>query len=235
MTQRTWTGLATMGLAIAFNIPYAVLAVIFDYPEILRLSAADVLTRFAGGGAQLLISWYGFMLAALALVPLGAALSVTADRLTRRPALAIGAAIAAGLSGLAQAIGLSRWVFVVPALARDHANPASTPEARNAFERSFELLNSYGGVAIGEQIGQWLLALFVIQVATMQWQESDRPAALIGIATAALIAVGTGEGLAIALGGTGALFSMATITGFLGLTIWLIATGIALLRARRAA
>ena len=69
----------------------------------------------------------------------------------------------------------------------------------------------------------------------MQWQEQDRPAALIGIATAGLIAVGTGEGLAIALGGSGVLFSMATITGFLGLTIWLIATGITLLRARRTA
>lgn len=235
MTQRTWTGLATMGLAIAFNIPYAVLAAVFDYPEILRHSAADILTRFAGGGAQLVLTWYGFMLAALAFVPLGTAISVTTDRLARRPALAIGAAIAAGLSGLAQAIGLSRWVFVVPALARNNANPATTAEARSAFERSFEVLNNYGGIAVGEHIGQWLLALFVIQVATMQWGEDDRLAAWIGIATAGLIAVGTGEGLAIALGETGTLFSMATIAGFLGLTIWLIVTGITLLRAPRAA
>lgn len=193
MTQRTWTGLATMGLAIAFNIPYAILAAIFEYPEILRHSAADVLTRFAGGGAQLVLSWYGFMIAALALIPLGTALAVSFDRLARRPALAVGAAIAAALSGLAQAIGLSRWVFVVPDLARHHGDPAATPETRYAAERAFEVLNNYGGVAIGEHIGQWLLALFVIQVAAMQWEEGDRPAAWLGIATAGLIAVGTAK------------------------------------------
>lgn len=235
MTQRTWTGLATMGLAIAFNIPYAVLASIFEYPEVLRYSAASALTRFAEGGTQLILAWFGFMLAALAFVPLGTALSVTADRLAKRPALAIGAAIAAGLSGLAQAIGLSRWVFVVPALARRHADPDTSSEGRRAAERAFEILNSYGGVGIGEYLGQWLLALFVIQVASMQWQEGARGSALLGLATAALIAVGTNEGLAITLGGTGAGFSMATIAGFLALTGWLLTTAIGLLRAPRAA
>lgn len=235
MTQRNWTGLATMGLAIAFNIPYAVLATAFDYPDILRHGAADVLARFAEGGTQLVLTWYGFMLAALALIPLGAGLSLSPARLNLYPARAAGAAIAAGLSGLAQAIGLSRWVFVVPSLARSHADPTSTPEARNAIERAFELLNGYGGVAIGEQIGQWLLALFVIQVATMQWEEGDRAAAMLGIATTALLAIGTGEGVAIALGTSGTIFSVATIAGFLGLTAWLLATGLALLRTPRTA
>jgi hypothetical protein len=39
--------------------------------------------------------------------------------------------------------------------------------------------------------------------------------------------------LAIALGQRGDLFSLATIGGFLGLTLWLIATGIGLLRGTR--
>ncbi|OYW22889.1 MAG: hypothetical protein B7Y98_04455 [Sphingomonas sp. 32-62-10] len=231
MTQRRWTGLATMGLAIAFNIPYAVLATIFDYPDILRHSAAVVLTRFAEGGSQLVLGWYGFMLTALALIPIGTTLAITPQRLKRSPALAIGAAITAALSGVTQAIGLARWVFVVPDLARNHSQAANQPEARLAAEHAFEVLNRYGGIAIGEQIGQWLLTMFVIQVAAMQWDEGDHTAALIGFGTAALIAIGTGEGLAIALGASGALFSTATITGFLLLTGWLIATALTLWRA----
>jgi hypothetical protein len=44
--------------------------------------------------------------------------------------------------------------------------------------------------------------------------------------------LGTGEGLAIALGRSGEVFSFATITGFLVLSLWLIVTGLGLLRAR---
>jgi hypothetical protein len=44
------------------------------------------------------------------------------------------------------------------------------------------------------------------------------------------MAGGTGEGLALALGRDGAAFSTFTVAGFLGLTAWLIATGIGLLR-----
>lgn len=235
MTRRNWTGVATMGLAIAFNIPYAVLATAFDYPEILRYSAASVLTRYADGGMQIFLSWYGFLLAALALVPIGAAISITADRLVRRPALAIGAAIVAGLAGVTQAIGLARWVFVVPALARQHGNPGTSAEGRRAVERAFEILNTYGGVGIGESIGQVLFALFIAQVAAMQWQERQRPCAVFGLATAVLIAIGTGQGIAGPVGVDPFPFVVATTTGFMALTGWLIAAAIPLLRAPSAA
>lgn len=44
------------------------------------------------------------------------------------------------------------------------------------------------------------------------------------------ILVGANEGVAMALGSSGELFGLATIAGFLGLTAWLAATGIGLLR-----
>ncbi|HWA20926.1 MAG TPA: hypothetical protein VG735_00860 [Caulobacterales bacterium] len=66
----------------------------------------------------------------------------------------------------------------------------------------------------------------------VQWKESARICAGIGFATALAIVLGTGEGLAIALGQSGEPFSLATIAGFIGLTLWLIATGIGLLRAK---
>jgi glutaminase len=48
------------------------------------------------------------------------------------------------------------------------------------------------------------------------------------------IAIGTTEGIALALGQSGDLFSIFTIVGFLGLTAWLIATGVTLLRPTNA-
>jgi hypothetical protein len=76
-----------------------------------------------------------------------------------------------------------------------------------------------------------LTALFVLLLACLQWSERSRLSAALGFLTALAIALGTGEGLAIALGQSGEMFSLATIAGFLGLTVWLITTGIGLLRA----
>lgn len=221
-------GTAAIALAILFNLPYAILAVSFDYPAILRQPPAEVLVRFAEGGAGLVLTWYAFALAALALVPLAIGLAMTPRRLADQPAMTASAAIIGALAGLTQAIGLMRWVFVVPELARAAASgdPASTAAAAH----SFALIHAYGGVAIGEHLGQLLTALFVALLAIIQWRESRRIAATLGVLTAPLLAFGTGEGLMLALGRDGDTFALLTIAGFLGLTVWLIATGLGLIR-----
>jgi hypothetical protein len=231
---RPLTGLSAVALAIAFNIPYAILAATYDYPDVLRRPAGEALDLFAAGGPGLILTWHGFALAALALAPLAIALSLTPARVAGKPALAIGAAIMGALAGLVQAIGLWRWVFVIPGLARTHADALNSPEARLSAERAFDLLNQYGGVAIGEHLGQLLTALFVLLLACLQWSERARISAALGFFTALAIAFGTGEGLALALGQSSGPFGLATIAGFLGLTLWLIATGIGLLRANPA-
>lgn len=223
-----WLGAATIVLAVSFNIPYAILATIFDYPAILRQPAADVLARFAAGGTGLLLTWHAFALAALALVPLGSALAITPARLSTRPALAIGAAMAGVLAGITQAIGLVRWVFVMPDLAR--AAASEDPDAAEAAIHTFTLINAYGGVAVGEHLGQLLTALFAGMLAALQLGEGHRATAAFGFGTAAMLAFGTGEGLMLAAGRDGSLFAIGTITGFLALTVWLIATGTLLLR-----
>ncbi|MEI6642681.1 MAG: DUF4386 family protein [Novosphingobium sp.] len=231
---RQLLGSAAIALALGFNIPYAVLASLYDYPAILRRPAAEALDRFAALGSSVILAWHGFALAALALVPLAIALAITPARLRTSPAVAIGAAMSGALAGLAQAIGLWRWVFVVPALARSHADPATPFAMRQADETAFALLNAYGGVAIGEHIGQLLTALFVGLVATLQWREDARRTAWLGFATALIMALGAHEGLALALGADGSLFSAFTIAAFAGLTAWLIATGAGLIKGRTA-
>ncbi|WDA39643.1 DUF4386 family protein [Erythrobacter sp. BLCC-B19] len=221
-------GTATIALAILFNLPYALLAASFDYPAILRHPPAEVLARFAAGGAALVLTWYAFALAALALTPLAIAISVTPRRLAEQPALAVSAALVGALAGLTQAIGLMRWVFVVPDLARTAASGG--PAEALAAGHAFAVIHAYGGVAIGEHLGQLLTALFVALMAIIQWREGHRTVATLGLLTAPLLMLGTGEGLMLALGRNGDTLALLTIAGFLGLTVWLIATGLGLLR-----
>jgi hypothetical protein len=232
---RPVTGLCAIALAILFNVPFSILASTYEYPDILRRPPGEALDLFAAGGPSLVLTWYAFALSALALAPMAIALSLTPARVAAKPGLAMGAAILGALAGLAQAIGLLRWVFVIPGLARAHADAAATPDAQVAAERAFDLLNHYGGVAIGEHLGQMLTALFVLLLACLQWSERARISAGLGLITSLLLALGLGEGLAIALGQPGDLFGLITIIGFLGLTLWLILTGIGLMRARKTA
>lgn len=217
---------ATVAFAIAFNVPYALLAASFSYPAILREPAGEVLSAFSAGGPALVLTWYAFLWAALLFVPLSAALAISRGRMASAPGLAVGAAIAGGLSGALQAIGLARWVFVIPGIAAAHA--AGDPSAA----ASFDLLNAYGGVAVGEHLGQLLLALFAGLLGGAQFTEGRRVTGALGIACACAISIGTGEGLMLALGQFGDLFSWFTICGFVALSAWLVATGLALLRAR---
>ncbi|QGZ93976.1 DUF4386 family protein [Terricaulis silvestris] len=229
---RPLTGASAIALAIVFNVPFSVLAATYNYPDVLRGPPGEALDLFAAGGAQLIMTWHAFALSALALIPVSIALSLTPQRVAERPALAIGAAITGALAGLAQAIGLWRWVFVIPGPARQHA--AGDAETQRAAERAFDILNQYGGVAIGEHLGQWLTALFILMLALAQWGERARISATIGFIATALIAAGTHEGIAIALGQPSEIFGLITIAGFMAFTLWLIATGIGLFRAPRA-
>ena len=221
-------------MAVGFNIPYAMLAATYDYPGILREPAGVALIAFHSGGHALIWTWYTFALSALVFTPLAPALTITASRLTARPALTISAAMLGALAGVTQAMGLLRWVFVIPGLAAVYADPAATPEAREAAERAFELLNAYGGGAIGEHLGQLLTAGFIATTAILQSAEQRRITAGLGAASALTIALGTGEGLALALGFSGDVFSLFTISGFALLAAWLIATGVGLLRPAKA-
>ncbi|MDP3899325.1 MAG: DUF4386 family protein [Mesorhizobium sp.] len=225
-------GAAAIAFAIAFNIPFATLSATFEYPDVLRRPAGEVLTLFHAGGAPLILTWHAFAIAALMFVPLAIALSLDTRRIATHPALAAGAAITGSLAGLAQAIGLWRWVFVVPSLASAYVDPAATEAARAAAENTFALINLYGGVAIGEHLGQLLTALFVLLLALLQLREGGRITPIIGFVAAAAILLGTNEGLAIALGRSGEFFGLVTIAGFLGLSAWLVATGVGLLRGR---
>lgn len=211
-------GLSLIALAIGFNLPFARLAATFDYPDILRRPPEEILAAFTAGGPALIATWWAFAVAALLLVPLAMAHALTEDRLARAPGLAVAAAIAGAMAGLLQAMGLFRWVFVVPGL------------AASGDVQGFALIHAFAGVGIGEHLGQLATALHVGLLAAVQLREGRRIPAILGALTAGLIVVGAQEGVALALGANGAAFGLTAVAGYLALTLWLIASALGFLR-----
>jgi hypothetical protein len=140
-----------ISLPIAFNTFFFLLARHFDYPEILRSPTGEILGRFQAGGVRLKLLWYGFMLTAVLLAPPAVLVGqvLPRDDLAIVPmATAVGVLAASG-----QFIGLARWPFLVPALARTYNDPASSQTTRDATVAVFEAFHRYLGVGIGECLG----------------------------------------------------------------------------------
>ena len=178
MTTRVLTGLLLLVLPVAYNLLYTLLGRTFDYPAILRQPTSQILDRFAAGGSRLILLWWGFAMSAVLLAPAVVLLSATladADPVIRSLATAIGL-----LAALVQFLGLVRWPFAVPYLARVATDPATTPARGDAIEVTFQTLNRYLGVAVGEHLGYLFTGLWtgLAGVATIQ---SDLLHPLFGI------------------------------------------------------
>ena len=66
--------------------------------------------------------------------------------------LAVGPTVGV-LAGAVQFLGLIRWPFLVPYLARADAEPDASPARKDAIDVVFQSFNRYLGVAVGEHLG----------------------------------------------------------------------------------
>jgi hypothetical protein len=229
MTTRVFAGLLLVILPVAYNALYTVLARSFGYPGILRQPASEILQRFAAGGHRLVLIWWGFAMSAVLLAPTVVLLSATlvgADQTIRSLATAIGL-----LAALVQVLGLIRWPFAVPHLARIATDPATSPAAADAADVTFQTLNRYLGVAVGEHLGYlftggWtaLAGVALVQSATLHTVFGVAglvlaPLFLLG----SLEFVGPFEPRGWKLAGTLVPFA------YIGWSLWLLAVGIGLL------
>lgn len=149
---------------IAFNLAFFELGRTFDYPNILREPADVILRRFNAGGTALLFRWQVLLMSALAMLPVVALLAVA---LASAPALTAAAVVIGSAAAFVQVLGLVRWPFAVPELARRYV-AAEGPDAastRQTIEVVFATLHRLLGVGIGEHLGYLLTGLWTIIVA----------------------------------------------------------------------
>ena len=157
-------GVLLIAVPIAFNLAFFELGRTFDYPNILREPPNVILRRFAAGGTPLLLRWQALLLSALGMLPLVVLLATVLDA----PAALTGLSIVFGTAAaLVQAVGLVRWPFAVPELARRYVaaeGPDGAP-TRQTIEVVFATLHRVLGVGIGEHLGYLLTGVWTVVIA----------------------------------------------------------------------
>ncbi|MBE9189262.1 DUF4386 domain-containing protein [Gloeocapsopsis crepidinum LEGE 06123] len=190
------TGILLILFAVLLNVPYYLLAQTFEYDDILRQPTVKVLTSFHTGGTGLILTWFAFALLALLFIPA----SVLLHQVLRRKDTPYLAAITlmGVLSALLQSIGLMRWVFVIPILANLYVDPDASTTTREATIVVYQAVHQYGGVVIGEQLGQLLLAFWTLGVGFVMLKSAlfKSWVAWLGIFTVPLWILGQSELLA---------------------------------------
>lgn len=219
-------GTLLLSFAILINIPYGLLSQMFEYDDILRQPADYILTRFNAGGAVLIFTWLAFALCALLFIPASAMLHRVLMR-HDTPYLPIITGVGI-TSAVLQAIGLLRWVFVVPVLARLYVDPTASDAVRAAATVAFQTIHQYGGVAIGEHLGQVLLIAWTAGVcAAMRRSPIKLWVTGLGLATLPLWALGQSELIATVIPSF-PVVETAPI-GFMLWEVWLLVLGVSLL------
>jgi hypothetical protein len=210
-----------------FNATFALLGKRFDYPDILRRPATEILDRFRGGGSSLILLWWMFMLSGLLFIPavvlLGQALGFTGI---------VPLAVTFGiLAGLVQMLGLLRWAYLVPSLARMNADPSLESGQRLANLAVFRAMHQYLGVGIGEHLGYLFTGLWSVLTGAAIVGSELIPAWMgwIGIVVGAGLIVGSAEFLGRDEEDGWALAGSAIPILYVAWSLWLLAVGVAMI------
>jgi len=202
--------------AAAVLIPYTILTIIFEYPDILRQETGIILSKFYQGGSRLILTWFAFAIAGISLVP---AYIMIGQRLENHSSL-VRIATNFGVTGLIlQMIGLLRWTFVVPVLAESYVH-AGDEATKSAAIMAFKTIHQFAGVILGEHLGQLFTIIWTVLISIVFAKQKLMPKwiTLLGIGSAAIYLLAQAELLATVIPG----FPVWGMAGFIGSTLWLV-------------
>jgi hypothetical protein len=202
--------------AIGVFIPYAVLTIIFDYPDILRQDAGFILTKFHEGGSSLILTWFLF---AILGIPLIIAYILIGQKLENKLSFVRWATTLGVISGIVQIIGLLRWTFVVPVLANNFVTSVSEA-SKDSNKIVFQTIHQYGGVLLGEHLGQLFTVIWTIMIAYAFSKLRLFPKWIVwfGYISSAIYLLAQAELFKTVIPG----FPVWDMAGFIGSTLWLI-------------
>ena len=230
MSADTVTALLLIVVPIVFNVAFFELGRAFDYPDILRREPDEILRRFAAGGTGLLLRWHPLMLSALAMVPLVALLSTVLGASASLTTLTIVVGVSAGLT---QTVGLSRWPYAVPELARRWVatDGADAEATRRSIEVTFATLHRFLGVGIGEHLGYLLTGLWTLLAGASIVTTTAIPAWLgwLGVPIGLALVIGSAEFAGPNERDGWKLAGIIVPIAYVAWSIWLIALGVSLL------
>lgn len=232
MNQQKTIGLLLIAGAVGVFIPYTILTLTFEYPDILREAPGIILSRFHDGGSSLIFTWWAFAILGL---PLLIAYILIGQMFESKLGFIKWTTTIGVISGMVQIIGLLRWVFVIPALANAYVISESAA-SREAIIMSFQTIHQFGGVLLGEHLGQLFTIIWTIMISIAFIKLRFFPAwvSWLGIIASIVYLLAQAELFATVIPGVPS-WDMA---GFIGSTlwlIWLIVTGVMFIKRRNRA
>ena len=227
MSVEAAAGVVLIAAPLWFTANFALLGKRFEYPEILRRSTSEVLERFRAGGGSLILLWWTFMLTGLLLI---AGAMLLGQVLGFGGIVPLATAIGV-LAGLVQMLGLLRWVYLVPAIARAYADPSLDHEQREVQLAIFRALHQYLGVGVGEHLGYLFTGLWSVLIGVGVIQTTVLPTWLgwPGIVIGAGLVVASAEFLGPNEERGWRLAGPAIPILYIAWSVWLLAMGVSLI------
>jgi len=202
--------------AVGVLIPYTMLTIMFEYPDILRQDTAIILTKFHEGGNRLIWTWFAFALIGLPLIPA----YIRIGQILENKSSLVRIATTLGVIGLiGQVIGLLRWTFVIPVIANSYLS-ASDDATKAAAVMNFKTIHQFAGVLLGEHLGQLLTIgwTVLISITFARLRLVPKWVNLLGFISASIYLLAQAELLATVMPD----FPVWGFAGFIGSTLWLV-------------
>jgi len=224
---RRLAGFLLILVPVAFSICFTLLQMLFEYPDILRQPTADVLTKFAAGGSNLIAVWYALTLSAVLFIPVVVLFHQVLAEQAASTALRV-ATVFGIVAGLAQTLGFLRWPFLVPHLAQAYLEPSASEAQRAAAAMVFDAFHRYAGMAVGEHLGYLSTSVWTFLIALVMLRSPlfGRWFGLSGMLLALGVATGLLEPAGWELAGT------INTLSYLAWALWLIVVGVVVLVRR---
>ncbi len=220
--RSTGLGVLLIADALLSFAPLVILGAAIGWPASLDRPAADQLAAIAAQPGAVAAGYAAYLLYSILVAPVMIGLAARTFGDLSRPLAATVAAFGA-LSALARAIGILRWLTVMPLLASAHAG--ADPAVRAQIEWLFTGLTEYGG-GIGEVLGvSVFMAASVGTLSVAAWWRGGMPRWLAGLGAVAALAL---AGLVLPVLRGPDLVPVAAAVSLL--SAWMIAAGVWLLR-----
>jgi len=221
MTPRR-TAVLMITAAVLLNVAFTGLGSVFNYPDVLKQPAGDVLASFRTSQAAVTAWFLALALGAALLAPIAVGVGRLSTSGPMRWAVPVGIAAA-----LVLVVGLLRWPLLVPGWAATAAghDPVAAADARAAFGTANRVL----GNLIGETGGYVLTAAWTLLVlAGLGSAFTGRWFVALGSVSAVLVFAGILSPLDLPLVDT------ANFAGYILWSVWLIAfAAVLIVRHRR--
>ncbi|MCW3110935.1 MAG: hypothetical protein JWQ09_5441 [Segetibacter sp.] len=216
MKNEKTIGLLLLAGAFGVFVPYTILTITFEYPDILRQDTGAILTKFHNGGSSLILTWWAFAILGL---PLLIAYILIGQKLENRLGVIKWVTTLGVISGIVQIIGLLRWVFVIPVIANSYVS-STDMATKTAAIISFQTIHQFAGVLLGEHLGQLFTIIWTLMISYsfIKLNIFSRWVGWWGIAASAIYLMAQAELFATVIPG----FPVWDLAGLVGSTLWLI-------------